>query len=156
MEQPITSSIEYAVAEDLSQIQLTTVDTAGISLSVACLIHCLLLPLLVPFLPLLAVFENEFVHISLAVILFAIGAWAFIRGYRLHKQISVVVSGVAGISLLLLAIVLHEIPIELSSGLELGTVVTCLGSALLIGAHFFNIRHCQCALGKPECGCEHP
>lgn len=63
-------------------------DALGISASVACAIHCALLPLLMNSLPIVGVelIHNTAFEISMIVLSFAIGTYSLAHGYRRHHH----------------------------------------------------------------------
>ena len=125
-----------------------TADRIGVALSFGCLIHCIVMPFLIPLLPLLGFMADERIHGFLAVTLFAIAGFSFIRGYRFHRKVSIVVMGLSGVCLLFAGASLPEsAPAWGEAGL------TSAGGMLLISAHILNIRHCRCVLRGP-CACE--
>ena len=117
-------------------------DRWGILLSSLCAIHCLVTPLLLLALPVLGgYFENQLVHIVMALFVVPVGAFAFWSGYRHHKKLSLLVMGVVGLSLVGGAPLVHDFfHVELMRE----DLMTILGSAILIGAHLLNRRACQC------------
>ena len=115
-------------------------DRVGVFASVACLVHCLLLPVLVPLLPLLSgVVESESVHEWLLVFLTVCAVLAFVPGYRAHRAWSVVGFGVVGVLLLAGGALAHDLPVL--SGLD--TPLTILGGLVLISTHLVNLRLCR-------------
>lgn len=151
----IGCSITFSV---MKKAALSLVDNVGVGLSMACLVHCVLLPFIIPFLPFMAIFASEKTHEVLAVVLLAVAVLAFARGYKVHGQKHVLVMGVVGISALIVAVLLpHELrETRIVGGLMLETVVTIPGSLLLVVAHVFNIRHCHCKPLQEDCSCVHP
>lgn len=139
-------------------------DALGIILSVACVIHCLALPLIATSIPALAAShaEDQAFHAIMAVLAVLVGATTFIPGWRRHRVNWVPLIGVLGIGALIAGSLTpcdHGAELASSSccpgdhghgghahehGSDwLGafhTAVTPIGCALLIGAHFFNHR----------------
>lgn len=116
-------------------------DKVGIFLSSLCAIHCLAAPLVVLFLPVLgSFFENEMVHMIMALFVVPVGALAFWSGYRHHRQIKLFSLGLVG--LLLVGgspFAPHEV-VDLFGH----DVLTIVGSFCLIVAHVLNRRACLC------------
>jgi hypothetical protein len=108
-------------------------DAVAIGASFACLVHCLLLPLLFAALPALTrvVAVPESFHI--AAFLFAIpaSAWAMRAGHRHHGALLPAVFGAIGL-LLLGGGALGGFDLAVETG------VTVLGSLLLASAHWVN------------------
>lgn len=113
-------------------------DRVGIWLSGICLVHCLLLPLALVVLPVgaLMVTWHEDVHIVFAGLLVPTTALAFLQGYRRHRQKRVLWGFGPGLALVLLA----SFPGHKALGVLGGTLVTMLGSTLLIWGHWQNWR----------------
>jgi len=63
-------------------------DALGISATLACAIHCALLPLFVSSLPLfgLNIINNRFFESCMIAFAFAIGAYSLVHGYRMHHH----------------------------------------------------------------------
>jgi hypothetical protein len=63
-------------------------DTLGIAASLACAIHCALLPLIFTSLPVFGfdIIENHSFEILMVVIAFAIGIYALYHGYKKHHH----------------------------------------------------------------------
>lgn len=116
-------------------------DRWGILLSTLCAIHCMLTPLLLLSLPVLgAYFDNEIVHIVMALFVVPVGVFAFWSGYRHHRKAYLLALGFVGLSLVGGAPILHDVGIEVVNP----HFMTIVGSFLLIGAHILNRRACQC------------
>lgn len=123
-------------------------DRVGIFASVLCLIHCLLLPVLVPLLPLVAgVAGTESVHEGLLVLLTLCAILAFVPGVRAHRAYSIVAFGGLGVLLLAGGVLAHDWPAL--AGLD--TPLTVVGGLMLVTTHFFNSRLCQAC---PVCRAE--
>lgn len=63
-------------------------DNLGIATSVACAIHCVVLPLLVTSLPLFGIniIHNIFFEWGMIALAFCIGVYALIHGYKTHHR----------------------------------------------------------------------
>ena len=119
-------------------------DGLGVLLSGLCLIHCIATPFLASLLPLAFWFEDEHgFHLRLAVILLPLGAVAFWRGFKRHSRKSILLTGVAGLVLLLMGVLVHSS--EKTHGFETsGISFTILGSLVLVFAHWKNWRYSRC------------
>ncbi len=120
-------------------MRAATSDFIGQALSVLCVIHCALTPVVLLAAPALAgLFGNA--HPVLLLLVLGTAAWAFIPGYRHHHQRAPVVLGLAGITLLGLGtFAFHAVP-ALDIGFSVG------GAALMLTAHWKNRaahRHCH-------------
>ncbi len=146
---------------------ISIVDKTAISLSLLCLVHCLVLPLLVPILPFLVTFEEaSHFHEIFAALVLGMASFAFWRGYRVHQNSAILIFGVLGGCMLALALLLpgglHSAGVEHTHGLDSLTklispqgLLTSLGGITLIVAHLFNIRECRCSLADKNCHCSH-
>jgi hypothetical protein len=150
-------------------------DQIGILLSAVCLIHCLITPILLLVLSLMKINhqlpEIDGLHEVLAWVLPVIALISFIPGYRLHRDSRVFVYGAIGISLIILGAQFHhaegfivsalnrlqaQSPLVHVAGIQLQavmiseTLITVLGSALLVRAHLLNRVQCRgCRRHKP-------
>ena len=120
-----------------------TSDKLAISLSAACVIHCLFAPTLIVFAYSFLSFsvESEIVHYIILLLALPISALALILGYRNHKVLSFLMIGIAGLSLMLLAVLLGEGTSE--------KVLTVIGSSIVAYAHYKNHKVCK----ELECNC---
>lgn len=123
-------------------------DLAGIGASTICVLHCLLAPMLVVFLPSLEVLEKQ-THTAFALTILGIGMFAFWPGYQRHRRWNIVAAAVGGFVLISLGAVAPEG--LLSDSVE--ETVTVVGGATLIIAHLRNAFFCRdCpACGEPDC-----
>lgn len=109
-------------------------DEVAVGLSLACLVHCLVLPLFVTLAPwLFPVFlADEAFHVIMLVIAVPISALGIGLGFRIHRERSLVVLAALGLILMTLG-VLQE-----TDWLEQG--LTVVGVACLASAHILNWR----------------
>lgn len=144
----------YSIAKDIqphisvnlpektrSRLQ-TLADRAGICLSVICIVHCILTPILLLALPAMQVFEwwHESLHITFAVIIPVLALAAFVPGYRLHRDKRVFKIAAVGFALVISAITVpHILHIE-----WLEAVLSVFGSIFLVRAHLLNRHLCAC------------
>ncbi|MCW8879831.1 MAG: MerC domain-containing protein [Kangiellaceae bacterium] len=122
-------------------------DKAAISLSIICVIHCLLLPLLVLILPSMATlwFNDETFHQWLLLAVFMSSSFALSKGYRQHKQFSIILWGSFGLSFLFLASLLGHDKVG-----ELGEQsLTLIGAFIIAIGHIKNYRTCK----QHQCEC---
>jgi hypothetical protein len=110
-------------------------ERAALGASVACLAHCLALPLLLAALPGLSAILAIPESFHRWVLAFAIPAagFALLYGYAQHRARIPLVAGIAGLVLLALGALLFD-----ESRWE--TLVTVAGSLVLAGAHLANWR----------------
>ena len=128
-------------------------DKVGIALSIVCLIHCLLGPILLIFLPQLSKsLGHEYFHWIILLLIVPIAAWSFIKSYQSHKIVRPLQLGVVGVMFLVLGILIpellgghtHEIESSALSLESLETAFTVLGGMILAYAHYVNLKQCQC------------
>jgi hypothetical protein len=131
-------------------------DRLGICLSVLCLVHCLLTPLLLGLVPVgaaLGFWQHGFHQIFLLIVPF-VALIAFIPGWKRHRDARVWYRGITGIVFLALGVAVAEhfghgvsgAPIEWAPLLA-ELALTVAGGACLIRAHLLNRELCTC--------CEH-
>ena len=122
-------------------------DKASITLSLACMIHCLLMP---SFLVLTSGFfalsiDNELIHKAVLIIVLPVSLYALITGYRNHKILSYFYIGTSGLWLLVFAVFFGEgVFGELAE-----KSLTLLGSIIVASAHYKNYKACK----ELDCAC---
>ena len=123
-------------------------DTIGITISGTCAIHCLMAPVTVIILPLLGltIVDEHILHEILLYLILPSALIAITMGCRKHKDYSVVALAIIGISLLVYTFVLHDI-----YNPQLITVMTFIGSTLLVISHVRNYMLCR----KADCQHNH-
>lgn len=117
-------------------------DKFGMGLSVLCALHCVLTPLLILSLPIMARYYllNPWFHVLLGLLIIPVGSYAFWKGYQGHGHIKVFYLGIPG--LLIIAVtpfLVHSLKIPIN---EAWLMVP--GSMLLVYAHWKNYRYCRC------------
>lgn len=125
------------------------VDIIAISLSAMCTIHCLALPLIVVLLPSLAALdlENEAFHLWMVLAVLPSSAFALGLGCKKHQRYRLLIIGLVGLSLLLLAVILGES--HLSEFWE--KALTLSGAAVIALAHIKNYTLCEAQSKNCEC-----
>jgi hypothetical protein len=113
-------------------------DRVGISVSLLCVIHCLITPFLVFLMPVVGEFLSEqWFHATIIAIVFPVAVWALYNGYRLHRLQRVLWLGALGLLFISAAIwVGHE-----NTYGEFFFMV--LAGIMLSAAHWFNLRACS-------------
>jgi len=116
-------------------------DKASITLSMACMIHCLLMP---SFLILTSGFfalsiDNELIHKSFLIIVLPVSLYALITGYRNHKILSYFYIGTSGLWILIFAVFFGEGVF----GEFAEKSLTLLGSIIVASAHYKNYKACK-------------
>ena len=116
-------------------------DKIAISLSMICLVHCLVLP---SFLVILSgyftlSYENELVHYLLLLIAVPVSLYALINGARNHSNFIYLVSGITGIISMIFAVTMG---VELWD--ESGEIVfTSIGASLVAFSHYKHYTLCR-------------
>jgi hypothetical protein len=113
-------------------------DAIGIGASLACAVHCVLLPVIFTTLTLFGVdiLENMFLEIVTVLVSMGAGGWAIWRGYRrLHRQKAVLLYFAIGLLMMVSGNFIEAAPLEM--GLKI------LGAVLMITAHVKNWRGCR-------------
>jgi hypothetical protein len=123
-------------------------DALGITASLACAIHCAVLPLVLSSLPIFGIniINNYFFEFGMIALAFVVGLFALYHGYKKHHhKFFPTFIFTAGISFLLLKEIFHTYHIWLL----IPAVV------LIISAHYFNYRLCQKANHCHSGNCVH-
>ena len=123
-------------------------DAIGITTSLACAIHCALLPLFLTSLPLFGfnIIHNVFFEAGMILLAFCIGSYALYHGFRKHHHslIPLILFG-AGFVLL----VLKQFFIQYETWLLIPAVT------LVVLAHFLNYRSCRAHNHAHTDDCDH-
>ncbi len=111
-------------------------DHAAIVLSGLCLVHCLLLPVIIVAVPLLAQLNETHFHAQMLLVVVPVSLFAFAHGYRRHGNLRIIAGGIAGIAVLFIGgTVVHA-----SYGILADSLLTIAGSIVLATSHYFNNR----------------
>ena len=122
-------------------------DKLSITLSMACMIHCLLMT---SFLILTSGFlaltiDNELIHKVFLILVIPISLYALISGFQNHKTTSYLYMGISGLWVLIFAVFFGEgVFGELAE-----QVLTFLGSLVVAYSHYQNFQTCR----KLDCDC---
>lgn len=113
-------------------------DRAGVCISVACLVQCLVLPLVVVATPVLAlgIFGDVNFHLLLLTIILPVSTLAFLSGWNTHRNARMLIPGLAGLAILVLAATLGHHAL----GHAGEVLLTSAGGILLITGHLLNLR----------------
>src|SRR5258708_35515850 len=124
-----------------SKLSLSRLDDVGACLSGLCLVHCVAMPVVLAFAPTLAHFipGDEVIHRLLAMFVLAAGLPSFYLGFRKHGKKRVLALGIAGISVILGALIFGDSFV--SHLAEVST--TMIGSSLLTTGHLANRTFCR-------------
>jgi hypothetical protein len=111
-------------------------DFVGVTTSVACAIHCAVLPVIVSTLPIFGIniIHNLLFEWGMIALAFVVGCYSLLHGFiRHHKSyLPLCIFFTGFIFLILKQIVINEQYLFL-------TLAVCL----IIASHFLNYRHCQ-------------
>ena len=124
----------------MNNLQVTA-DKAAVVLSIACAVHCLLLPVALIVLPAIATLPlgDESFHQMLLMGVIPVSVVAVLLGCRQHRSGWVASTCLAGLGILLFAGIFgHDLVGE--SGEK---ILTVLGAAVVIFGHIQNYRRCQ-------------
>lgn len=123
-------------------------DALGIATSLACAIHCAVLPLVLTSLPLFGVniIDNAGFEYFMILLAFAVGAFSLVHGYRRHhRSVAPLLVFSAGFLFLLAKQMRHDLQYWL---LPFAVV-------LIVGAHLMNYRSCRVARQAEPPSCDH-
>jgi hypothetical protein len=123
-------------------------DVFGISASMACAIHCALLPLFLNSLPLFGIniIDNTVFEVGMILLALGIGTFSLYHGYRKHHH-NLVPLFVFLVGFVLL--VLKEFFIEYETWILVPAVI------LIISAHLLNFRSCRIHNHAHHDDCDH-
>ncbi|MFT3702205.1 MAG: MerC domain-containing protein [Agriterribacter sp.] len=123
-------------------------DALGVTASLACAIHCAVLPLILTSLPVFGIdiIHNYFFEYGMILLAFVVGLFALYHGYKKHHHSFVpVLLFSLGISFLLLKELFHEYHLWLLIPAVL----------LIVSAHYVNYRLCRKANHCHTNDCDH-
>jgi hypothetical protein len=135
-------------SEKMVKSQLLT-DKFAIALSFVCMVHCFFAPSILILTSGLLSFsiENEIIHKLILLTAIPISIFALCVGYKNHKLIIPVYFGSLGLFLLIGAIAFDED----YYGIYGESLLTAIGSILVISSHFINYKTCK----NLNCSCHH-
>ena len=121
-------------------------DKFAAGLSIACALHCLLVPsfFIVTSGALTLSIDNEFIHWAILFLAIPISTYALISGVSNHNDYGVFLIGLAGLGVLITTALSESFLTETSV-----TIFTLLGSALVVYAHTRNFQLCK----ELDCDC---
>ena len=123
-------------------------DRIGITATSLCALHCILLPVLLPALPLLGLSflaDHSWEHIFL-IFTAVLGSVALFSGFkRYHRKLY-------PFYLLFLGVGIYWIKHDFSEELEVYFIV--IGASLIVAAHFINLKLCNSCKECAEDGCQ--
>jgi hypothetical protein len=118
-----------------------SLDKSAITLSVLCLAHCLVLPLITVLLPTMiaTAMNQELFHILMVVCVLPISIYALTMGCKKHNKLSIGLYGALGLTILVSALVFGESDLG-----EIGEKgLTTLGALVIAFAHYQNYKLCK-------------
>lgn len=117
-------------------------DLTGITLSLACLVHCLALPLALLLAPALSrwVALPEGVHAAILLLALPAALIAMRDGWRRHRRLTPALLAATGLGLLALGLSAHEGWITAADPEAADRLLTSLGALTLATAHLVNWR----------------
>ena len=125
--------------------QLTS-DKFAMSFSAICMIHCLFAPslIVVSYSSLALTLESELIHKAILLLTIPVSIFAISLGYKNHSNNSIIYTGIAGLTILISALLIGE-----SIGENAELILTILGSLMVITCHYKNYDVCK----KLNCDC---
>ena len=114
-------------------------DRLAVFLSGVCMLHCLLAPTLVSLMPVLGLVApgEESFHLMLLFLVLPTSIAALVIGYQRHRDMLVPALGMAGLSLIITAV----LTLPVNSMEE--RLLTSVGGVILALSHFINFRRCR-------------
>jgi hypothetical protein len=125
-------------------------EALGVAASVACAIHCAVMPLIITSLPLLAAgfFGSIMIEVLLLLLAFVIGFYSLWHGYRRHHHRPVTLLIFSGGMLFFLLHQFIKFPHSVIFFILPGIV-------MILSAHFLNHRYCRLAKHCHSTDCNH-
>ena len=129
------------------KVSQTVSDRLAMSLSFACILHCLFMPaFLITSVTFASIqFSDELLHYSILFLAIPIRLYALLSGKKNHNNNLIFIIGVSGLTVLFLALFsegnFYGFPVE--------TLLTITGSMIVISAHYKNYQICQ----RLDCAC---
>ena len=121
-------------------------DKFAMSFSAMCMIHCLFAPSLIilSYSSLALTVESELIHKAILLLTIPVSIFAISLGYKNHSNNSIIYTGIAGLTILISALLIRE---RIGENAEL--ILTTIGSLMVIACHYRNYRICK----KVNCDC---
>ena len=129
------------------KVSQTVSDRLAMSLSFACILHCLFMPaFIISSVTFASIqFSDELLHYSILFLAIPISLYALLSGKRNHNNNLIFIIGISGLIILFLALFsegnFYGVPLE--------TLLTIMGSTIVISAHYKNYQICQ----RLDCAC---
>ena len=121
-------------------------DKFAMSFSAICMMHCLFAPslIVVSYSSLALTMESELIHKAILLLTIPVSIFAISLGYKNHSNNSIIYTGIAGLTILISALLIGE-----SIGENAELILTILGSLMVITCHYKNYDVCK----KLNCDC---
>lgn len=121
-------------------------DKFAMSFSAICMMHCLFAPSLIvlSYSSLALTLESELIHKAILLVTIPVSIFAISLGYKNHSNNSIIYTGIAGLTILISALLIGE-----SIGENAELILTILGSLMVITCHYKNYDVCK----KLNCDC---
>ena len=123
-------------------------DALGITASIACAIHCAVLPLLLTSLPVFGIniIDNLAFEYGMILLALGVGGWSLYHGYRRHhhQRLPLMIFGL-GMALLFAKEIFHD--------LKLWFLIPAVITITI--AHYINFRYCRAANHCHASDCNH-
>ena len=122
-------------------------DRLAMTLSFACILHCLFMPaFLITSVTFASIeFSDELLHYSILFLAIPVSLFALLSGKKNHNNNLIFIVGILGLTVLFSAIFsegnFYGVPLE--------TLLTIIGSMIVITAHYKNYQICQ----QLDCDC---
>ena len=129
------------------KVSQTVSDRLAMSLSLACILHCLFMPAFIITSVSFASIQDSDALLDNSILFLAIpiSLYALLSGKRNHNNNLIFIVGVSGLTVLFLALFsegnFYGFPLE--------TLLTIIGSSIVISAHYKNYQICQ----RLDCAC---
>ena len=127
-------------------LNLGRLDKLGASASLACAVHCAVLPFVVTLLPVygLSFLVGETVEWILVGVAVSLAAVSLLLGYRQHRSVRVLTMLSAAVVLLVVGHLTGHEASHLGGAVPLNkTILAVAGGLILVGAHILNYRLCK-------------
>jgi hypothetical protein len=110
------------------------------------MVHCLFAPSLIilSYSSLALTVESELIHKAILLLTIPVSIFAISLGYKNHSNNSIIYTGIAGLTILISALLIGE-----SIGENAELILTIIGSLMVIACHYRNYRICK----KVNCDC---
>ena len=121
-------------------------DKLAAGLSIACALHCLLVPsfLIVTSGAIALSIDNEFIHWAILFLAFPVSMYALFTGVSNHNNYAIFLAGVAGLGVLVATALSESFLTETRV-----IIFTLIGSAFVVYAHMKNFQLCK----ELDCDC---